>query len=83
MADIVKTKSNLQLTAEFVDNDDRILTLDNPASLSTAQFAASINAIGDYIKDNNAIIGDKEGANFLRFKAAKKVTTTSVIYDLT
>ena len=83
MADIVKTRSNLQLTAEFVDNDDRILTLDNPASLTTAQFADSINAIGEYIKDNNAIIGDKEGANFLRFKSAKKVTTTSTIYDLT
>lgn len=83
MADLVKTKSALQMVAEFVDNDDRAITLDNPASLTTAQFADSINAVGDYIKTNNVIIGDKEGANFLRFKSAKKIVTTSIIYDLT
>ena len=82
MADIVKTKSTLQIVAEFVDNDDRAITLDNPASLTTAQFADSINAVGDYVKANNVIIGDKDGATFLRFKSAKKVTTTSTIYDL-
>lgn len=84
MADTVKSTSTLQLVAEFYDSDDRTITLDNPkASLTASALAASINAIGDYAKTNNVLIGDKDGAAFLKFKSAKKVANISTIYDLT
>lgn len=79
MADIVKTKNQLQLVAEFNDSDTRTITLDNPKSGLTA---AEINAVGAYTKTNNCIIGDKAGACFERFNSAKIVTGTTVYFDL-
>lgn len=84
MADTVKTSNSLQLVAEFYDSDDRTITLDNPNTvMSAAALAASINAVGTYAKGNNCLIGDKDGAAFLKFKSAKKITNVSTIYDLT
>lgn len=83
MADIIKNKSSLQLVAEFYDSDDRTFNLDNPnATMTASAMAASINAIGDYAKTNNVLIGDKDGAAFQRFKSAKRITNQSIIFDL-
>lgn len=80
MADVVKSTGTLQIVAEFTDGDDRTLTLDNPAATVTA---AAINAASDYAKTHELIIGDKAGADFSRFKTAKKVATTTRYLDLT
>lgn len=80
MADIVKTKNELSLVAEFNDNDTRTIKLDNPAATITG---AAINEVGDYIRDNNILIGDKAGSPFYRFNKATKVVGTTKYLDLT
>ena len=79
MADITKTKGTLQLVAEFTDGDDRTITVDNPKATLTA---AAINAVATYAKNNNILIGDKAGADFSRFKSAKKIAQTTKYLDL-
>lgn len=79
MADIVKTKNVLQLVAEFNDSDTRTINLDNPKANVTA---SQINAVGTYAKENNVIVGDKEGASFERFNSAKIITGQTTYFDL-
>ncbi len=79
MADITKTKGTLQLVAEFTDGDDRTITVDNPKATLTA---AEINAVSAYAKNNNILLGDKAGADFSRFKSAKKIAQTTKYLDL-
>ena len=79
MADVIKTRGTLQIVAEFSDGDDRTISLDNPSSEIGA---AEINAVAAYAKNNNIILGDKEGADFSRFKSAKKVAQTTRYLDL-
>lgn len=78
MADIVKTKSTLSLVAEFKDGDDRTLTLDNPKSTLTA---TQINALNTPAAA--ALIGDKNDAEFLRFRSARITSSTITYLDLT
>ena len=79
MADKITTTNKLCCVSEFVDNDDRTLTLDNPkANVSAAQ----IKAVEAQIKAKNLLIGDKAGADFLRFKSARKETRIHTDYDL-
>ena len=80
MSDVIKTKGTLTLVAEFADGDDRTLTVDNPkADIS----ASAINSVAAYIKDNDILLGDKAGADFTRFKSAKKIAQTTRYLDLT
>lgn len=83
MADVTKNKDTLQLGMRFADEDTRALTLDDPkTTLSGAAMAASINAIGAYIKANDVVIGDKNGADFVRFDSAKIVHSSTTYFDL-
>ena len=78
MANIVKTINSLSLVAEFKDGDDRTITLDNPrGGLS----AADINALN--APAATVLVGDKDKAEFLRFKNAKTRESTITYYDLT
>lgn len=79
MADKVTTVSVLKLNAKFTDNDTRTISIDNPKSGLTA---AQINAVGEVAASTQAILGDKGGANFLRFDEAKKVVQTTRKLDL-
>ena len=79
MADVVKTSGTLQIVAEFVDEDDRSITLDNPKATITA---AEVNALSSFIKTNGILIGDKDGADFSRVKSAKKIQSTVKYLDL-
>lgn len=78
MADIVKTSRTLQLVAEFVDGDDRTISVDNPISGLTAE---RINALNAYA--SGVLIGDKEQSAFQRFKSAKTKTISTTYLDLT
>ena len=80
MADTIKTKSTLHLVQAFIDGDDRTLSVDNPRSDVTA---ADIADLSTYMKNNNIVLGDKEGADFARIKSAKKVAQTTRYLDLT
>ena len=79
MADVIKTRGTLQLVAGFADGDDRTITLENPKITVTP---SAINAAAAFAKANNLILGDKEAADFTRFKSAKKVATTTLYLDL-
>ena len=80
MADITKTQKVMTLVGEFKDGDTRTQTIVNPKDNVTA---TEINAIGDFVKQNNIFIGDKAGADFLRYKTAKVRNITRTYYDLT
>lgn len=81
MADIVKQKSTLSMVAEFTDGDDRTLTVDNPNT--AINLAACVNSLGSYAKDNEIIVGDKAGADFVRFRSAKITNSATTYLDLT
>lgn len=78
MADIIQEKSYLSLVAEFTDGDDRTINIDNPLNGLTASYINACNSSASGI-----LVGDKEGADFLRFKSAKKISATTVYLDLT
>lgn len=71
MSDIVKTSYTLKIIAGFTDEDDRILTIDNPRSnLTWSDISANASLAA------NVLIGDKYAAPFSRFKEAKYVSST-------
>ena len=78
MSDITKTTKTLALVAEFTDGDDRTINLDNPKSGISA---ANINALNT--SASAVLVGDKDKADFLRFKSAQVKETTTVYLDLT
>lgn len=79
MADKITQKSELDLLAGFVDNDDRTLTLDNPKENLTA---ADIKEFEAVCKSTQAIIGDKGSADFYEFKKAKTKKSKRTEIDL-
>lgn len=86
MADITINKNVLKIVASFADDDDRTLTVDNPAASITAGDSISSAAIQDlsnFIRQNQIIVGDKNSADFTRIKSAKVINGTTTYFDLT
>ena len=88
MADKITSTEELVMVSEFRDGDDRTINLPNPKydvedAASMAQAATDINAIGATVKNKKLLIGDKAGADFMRFKSAKIVYKTVIQLDLT
>ena len=79
MADKVVTTSELKINAKFVDNDTRMLTIENPVANVDA---VAINAVAAVARTTNAILGDKGGANFKEFTTANKIVKTTRYLDL-
>ena len=75
MADIVKSRNIMSLEAKFHDGDTRTILIKDPADNLTE---AQIKAI-----DGAAIVGDKAGADFSRWKKAKVTRGNTVYYDIT
>ena len=85
MADTIKSSNTLVLNAEFVDEDTRTISVDDPNATIVAAGAsasASVSALGNFIKTNNILIGDKAGADFSRIKSAKVVIKSVTNLDL-
>ena len=80
MSDVTKIKNVLVLEGEFKDGDTRTQSFANDAEEITAE---QINAIGDFVQENNLFIGDKAGADFLRYKSAKTRRVVTTQYDIT
>lgn len=68
MADVVKNKKTLTLVNKFIDGDSRTITLDDPDT--TLNLGAKLASISSYMRENNLIVGDKEGAPFVRIDSA-------------
>lgn len=81
MADVVKNTKVLSLGADFSDGDTRTLNVNNPTS--DASLGAGIDSLSSFIKNNNLIIGDKNGAAFTGFSSAQVKTQKSTYLDLT
>lgn len=79
MADITKELKTLSIVAEFTDGDDRTITLANPKDSIAA---ADINSLSAYAAENDILIGDKTGADFVRFKSAKVRNVETTYLDL-
>ena len=77
MADVIKTTSSLSLVAEFTDGDDRTINLDNPKGGLSAADITALNASASAV-----LIGDKDQADFLRFKSAKTKVQRITYLDL-
>lgn len=79
MADTIKSSSELKLDSYYADGDTRMLSIPNPRADVTA---ADILAVAQSAVTNQPLLGDKGGANFVRFNSAKIVEKTKVDLDL-
>lgn len=73
----IKSQSSIVLTAEFVDEDTRTITQDNPKNEITAADIASIQSAAAGV-----LVGDKQGSPFARFKqpVRRDTTTTEIVF---
>ena len=76
--DTTKSTNQLKLVAGFIDGDDRTISLDNPRDSITAADISAMDSI-----TAGVLFGDKAEAEFMRWKSAKTVETTTVYLDLT
>ena len=74
MADKTKYTKQLRLVAQFADEDDRTISLDDPKSTLTG---AQIKAVS-----GSVLIGDKAAAAFTKWKSAHVLEQTVVYLDL-
>lgn len=77
--DTIISSSELKLLCLFDDDDTRTLTLENPRNDLTA---SDIQSIENDMVINQPIIGDKTGANFVKFKRAYTVDKTRIILNI-
>lgn len=77
MADTYKNTRQVKLQAAFDDGDTRIITLDNPREGLTESDITALNSLA-----TGVLIGDKTGAAFTGFVAAKYVDGTEITIDL-
>ena len=78
--DTVVSSNEGTLLAEFYDSDDRQIKIDDPRDDLTA---ADVNAVVDWMKQNQPIIGDKTGASVVGAKSFEIVEKTSIYLDIT
>ena len=79
MADTITSASVIKLNAYYADGDTNIIEVDNPKDNITAE---QINAVGTVAKTTQVILGDKGGADFVRFTDAHKLKNTRIELDL-
>lgn len=77
------TSNELKIENLFVDGDTRTITLKNPrAGINTAAITALETLILNGAEANSLLIGDKYGSDFKRIQTVRKVSKTTVEYDL-
>ena len=79
MADVYKTTDNLIIEFGFIDGDTRTISLRSPKN-NLAE--SDIESLDTFIRENNILIGDREGSDFRSIKKAVKRTTTTIYLDL-
>lgn len=80
MADKTTTEYVLQIKADFIDGDDRTISIENPSTAES--IGAQIYELQTYFQTHNIIIGDKNGAAFKSFAYANRVTKNRTVLDL-
>lgn len=79
MADKVTSAVTLKCDCDFVDGDTRVFNLKNPRSDITEADVKSLNL---YMQMNAVLVGDKNGATFLRIAKASRITKVQTKFDL-
>lgn len=77
--DTITSSREGKLVVEFYDSDNRTVTFDNPRNDLTA---ADVNAVVNYMKTNQPVIGDKTGASIVGASSYKTVEKTNTKLDL-
>lgn len=80
MPDVITEATTLKIEMDFVDGDTRTNNIKDPKQNITS---SDIEDLNQFIRENNALIGDKYNAPFARIKKATRVAKTTVNYDLT
>ena len=78
--DTITSSREGKLVVEFYDGDNRTVTIDNPKTNATA---AQVNAVVDWMKVNQPIVGDKTGASLTGASSYKIIEKTERKLDLT
>lgn len=79
MADKVKESTVLNIECLFSDGDTRTITLKNPRSdISQSE----IENLERFMQDNNILIGDRAGSDFMKIKRVVRRRTTTIYLDL-
>lgn len=79
MADVLVNSSELKIKMYFVDGDDRVLALKNPASnIATSD----ITELQTWMQTNQPVVGDKLGAAFGKIMQATVINKSEVQYDI-
>lgn len=76
MADKVSSSKELKLELYFQDGDTRTIAVDNPKANLTA---AQINALGTLIKNSKVLLGDKGGADPVKFNSPARIIEKDVV----
>lgn len=81
MADKTTQEEILNIEVYFVDGDTRTIAIKNPKETSelTTSVFAELNA---FIREKNALVGDRAGSPFGRIAKAERVNKTKVQFDL-
>lgn len=79
-ADTVTSEQELQIKANFGEDDNR--TINVPQARSDIE-SSEITELETWVKANNVLVGDKEGAAFTDFESAILQMTTRNKLDLT
>lgn len=77
--DTVSSSNELKLVVEFYDGDNRTIAQDNPRNNITA---SEVNAIVDYMKTAQPLIGDKAGASIVGASSCRVIEKTITQLDL-
>lgn len=78
MADVITTKSTLDMELLFVDTDTRKLSIKDPKQDITS---SDIENLQTLIRTNNLLIGDKYGSAFGSIKKAVRTRKTTQTLD--
>lgn len=79
MADSLKSSATAQFEFAFVDGDTRTFNLPNPKANITTEEVQDLNS---YIRENNLIVGDKEGGTFAQINKITKIGKSVLTVDL-
>lgn len=79
MADSLKSSATAQFEFAFVDGDTRTFNLPNPKANITQEEVQDLNS---YIRENNLIVGDKDGGTFAQINKITKIGKSVLTVDL-
>lgn len=79
MPDTISSNETIQFEYAFVDGDTRISNVKNPKENISA---ADIIELNQFLRVNNALVGDRYNSTFAQINYAKRVNKTTTTFDI-